>query len=422
MKNLLKIIPVTTVALCNTQYGFAQEAGESLFDRNRNVSVEERPKPEYNTDGIRRGVWLFQPQLNLRTEFDDNVFAENINTSDDIILIAAPSINIELDRNVHGLNIFANADTRQYLDFDSENQTNYGIGFEGRLDVQRGANIRTGLTHRKFHENRRSSGVGRVSSEPISADQTEGFLRGSRERGRTRVQAEANFVNVNYSDVILSNGQDSDQDFRDRDDIGFSLRGDYAISPDRSVFARIRYVDQDYRESGNQVSRDQNGYVIEGGLDFDLTNLVRGEIGVGYLNRSFDSDVRQDFDGLSYTGQLEWFATPLITISANGSRSIRASELLNSPSIVTERVGINADYEWRRNIVLSLRSDFIKDNYRDIDREDEWLIVSAGVNYLLNRYIALTGNVEYTNSDSRGMFLQPDFDNTRVIFGVTFRR
>ena len=422
MLKFLKILSFFTAVLCVAVPSFAQSAPDSLFNRDKNVSVKERPKPEYETEGIRRGIWVYRPDINIRTEFDDNVFAEDQGADDDIIFVAAPSLEIEMDRSVHGMKAFVDAETRQYSDFGDESHTNYGAGVEGRLDVRRGAFVGAGVTHRQRHEGRTAAGVARGSTEPIEFDRTDAFLRGSREFGRTRIQAEASYGNTNYDDVPLAGGLIADQDFRDRNDLGLTLRGDYAITPDRSVFARVRYLDQDYKEAGNPITRDQKGYVFEGGVDFDLTNLIRGEVGVGYLKREYSSPTRTDFDGLSYNGRLDWFATPLITVTAEGARTVRPSELLNSPAAVSERIALAADYEWRRNIVLSVRADYRDENYRDIDRTDERLTYTAGATYLMNRYVGFSLGVSHTAFDSDGLFAQTDFDNARIVVGVTLRR
>ena len=411
---------LAVILLCGNAVG--QDLEDSLFKRDKNVSVKERPKPEYNTDGIRSGSFVYRPELTLGIEYDDNVFATSSNKVSDFIATAAPSLIIETDRPVHSLRLSADAETRQYLDEDSESHTNFGLSGEGRLDVRRGTFLNAGGGIRQFHEGRTAVGVVRNSEELIEVDQSRVFFGGSREFGRTRLQSSYTFQDTDFMDARDGIGQVLDQDFRDREDIEIEVRGDYAVSPDTAVFTRVRVFDQNYKETPLSLSRDQDGFVIEVGADFDLTEVMRGEIGVGYIDIGYDEATRDGFNSVNITGDIEWFATPLITVSADASRTVRPSGILNSPSTLETRIGAGVDYEWRRNIVLSAGASYSDVNFRDVDRDDKRVGFYAEASYLMNRSVAFTAGVYRNDLDSDGALAQSDFDKTQILFGVTLRR
>ena len=417
-----KLLAIFLLIFGSVSGAMAQDAGDSAFKRDRNISVKERPKPEYSTDGIRSGMLVYRPELVVTSEYDSNIFAAETNTDDDVIISIAPRIDIETDRNVHNVRVFAEAERREYLSFGSESHTNYRIGTEGRLDVQRDTYVDAGISYRRDTEDRSRAGAARDTVDPLAIDRLEYFVRGHREAGRIRVQAEAAFGDVSYEDAELPGGIIEDQGFRDRDSVDLELRADYAVSPNTSIFGRVRYEDDNYRETPGLTSRDQDGYVIDAGADFDLTDLVRGEIGIGLLKRTFDDPARSNFDGLSVNGRLEWFATPLITVNAQGSRRVLPSDIVASGASVENRIGLSADYEWRRNIVLSVGSEYEDQDYRDADRDDERLTYYASGSYLMNRTVSINAGVYHTRYDSDGLQAQNDFDKVEVLFGITLRR
>ena len=401
----------------------AQELNDSLFKRDRNVSVKERPKPGYITDGIPAGSFRVQPQLDLQTEFNDNIFATEINEQSDTIFIIAPSVQAKSDFGRHELIFGGNVRHQEYAEVGTESFTDYGANIDGRLDVKRGTYINAGTNYQKAHEGRSAAGLASGSLEPIEFDITNFYGEAVHETGRIRASVSGGFGKWNYEDGELIGGVEGDQDFRDRDIIDAGLRVDYAISPDTAVFARARYQDQqhDFVVPGG-VPRDQDGYIFDVGADFDLTNLIRGEVGVGYINRKFDAPLTPDFDGLSYSAKVDWFATPLITVSGNGSRSVNASGIVASPAFVDTSVGIGADYEYRRNIIISAGYQFSDQKYRGIDRSDKRNVLTAGATYLMNRNVGFSASVVRNSLSSDGALSQSDFGITQVRFGLTLKR
>ncbi|NNC38862.1 MAG: outer membrane beta-barrel protein [Hyphomonadaceae bacterium] len=418
------IIPVLVItAMLSAVPASAQALNDSLFKRDRNVSVKERPKPGYTTDGLPMGRFRVQPILNVQTEFNDNIFASDANEQSDTIFVINPIVQAKSDFSRHELIFGGNVNHREFSDIGSESYTNYGANIDGRVDVKRGTYINAGTNYQKSHEERSEAGFANGVLEPIEFEITNFYAEGVHETGRIRASVSGGFGKWNYEDGQLAGGLPADQDFRDRDIIDAGARIDYAISPDTAVFARVRYQDQQYDfVVPGGIDRDQNGYILDVGADFDLTNLVRGEVGVGYVNRKFDAPLTPDFDGLSYTAKFDWFATPLITVSANGARSVNASGLVASPAFVDTTVGVGADYEYRRNVIFSAAYQHSDQKYRGIDRADKRNTLSAGATYLMNRNVGFNAGIVRTSLSSDGALSQSNFGVTQVRIGLTLKR
>lgn len=413
-------VVVATVQMV-PQIASAQSEG-GLFDRTRNVSVQDRSRPEYESNGIQSGAFIYTPQLAVTAEFDNNIYATETNKINDTIAVLHPSLGVQSTWSVHSLSASANVEHREYLDNGSETVTNYGFSGDGRLDVTGATSVGAGVSYRSGHEPRTSSGAVNRAAEPIHSETVGGYVNGSYETGRTKFTAVAGLDSYDYDDVDVIGGGTADQDFRDQDETNLEGRVDYAISPATAVFARVRYQDQAYKTVGGGGQKNQDGYTLNVGADFDITNLVRGEIGVGYVERSFENPAFAKVDGFSFSGNVEWFATPLVTVSANADRSIKAAAIAASPAYIATDFGGSVDYEYRRNIILSAGGSYGRENYQGIDRLDKRGSLYVGANYFLNRNVGLSLNVETSSLKSTGVDRQSDFDGVRVLFGLTLRR
>src|SRR5262245_16215945 len=66
-------------------------------------SVFQRPRPDYDPNGLRLGGFLLYPELSVQSVYDSNVFADENHTHDDVIFTATPAFRLQSDWNVHML-------------------------------------------------------------------------------------------------------------------------------------------------------------------------------------------------------------------------------------------------------------------------------------------------------------------------------
>ena len=394
----------------------------SAFERDRNVNVLARPRPEYESLGIRRGAFIWHPTVTGNVAYSDNVFAAEENEEEDVIITVRPSLLVESDWTSNQLEAFATLEHQEFIENGSESDTGYALGVSGRLDVSRATYVRAGSSYRRAYERRTSVGPNSISNEPIEFEQSKFFISAGREAGRVRIRLDADYLDSNFQDAEQSDGTPIDLDFRDLGQASVSGRLDYAISPETAIFARVGFTDVDHDQTPvNGLSRNRETLTGQLGADFELSNLLRGRIGVGYFDTNFASADLTDVDGFGFDGRLEWFATPLITITANGSRGTRTSELLISPATTQTRIGGQADYEFKRNIIFSAGYDLIDDNYNFIDRTDVRETAYLSSLILFNPNFGLDLQLSRRSLNSKGAQAQSDFNETRLLLGFKWQ-
>jgi len=210
------------------------------------------------------------------------------------------------------------------------------------------------------------------------------------------------------------------QNTRDRNEIYYGGKAEYAVSPDTAIYATATGNKKDY-DLSSLTDRSSDGYVVGLGANFDVSELMRGDIQVGYMKQSYDLATYKDISGFSAAGRLEWFPTQLTTLGLNGSRSIEESTAAGSQGYIANNLGASIDHELMRNVLLSATYSHGKDNYKGVDRDDKRDNFSATATYLLNRRVGLFLTYNYLKQDSSGAAKGASFKDNKLIASVALQ-
>lgn len=417
-------VSVAALAAAGTPAAAQVTTPDNMFTRDRNVAVMQRPRPEYDSPGVRAGAWLLRPELQTDLEWTDNVFATPTQTQSDTAFSITPRISGQTLWSTHGLSFDASVTRKEFFDFSDESTTTYTLGTAGRVDVSRQSFVDAGLRYASLTEPRTSAGAAGQAAKPIEFDTFSAFIGGEHMTGRVRLRTRFDYSDTDYTDAPLFGGGVADQDFRDHKAYRTEFRGDLAISPDTAVFARLRLNNRDYRLSPPDVALDRNssGYTLDGGFDFDIRGVARGAIGLGYTEQDYDDPTIGKSSGLSIDTMVEWFPTPLTTVTAHASRSVQDAAIAGSAGFFNTDLGVNVDHELRRNVIVSAGARWGEDDYSGLDRTDTRRSVSAGATYLLNRAAGLRATYTHTDQSSSGAASGRDFTRNSVTFSLVLRR
>ncbi len=401
----------------------AQSVGES-FKRDHNVGVRERRRPDYDALGIRAGSFLLLPKVTADATYSDNIYATNQGKVGDTIVGATGELQAISTWSRHQLRGFAKAARAEYMDRGTESNTTYAIGASGQLDVQRDFAFSGLGQYEHLVEPRTASGTPLASLKPIEYDLTSSDFGVAKAFNRLRVKGALSYRDYNYDNGRTVGGALVGQDFRDHKIYRGVVQVDYAVSPDTAVFVAVQDERRNYELSSplSALQRDSKGYQISIGADFDISQLVRGQIQGGYLNHNFEDARIGDVSGFGAQARVEYFATQLLTLTFRGAREIEDTGLSNTSGYLTTNVSAQADYELLRNLILTARAGFGHDNYRGIDRTDNRFSASAGGVYLLNRSVGV--GLLYTRLDqsSKGVTRGPEFAVNRFTLSLTLQR
>jgi hypothetical protein len=414
--------PCGSAAFVQSAGGMAAASdGASNFRRDRNVSVRQRRHKGYEAPGLRVGAFMVWPKLTSTVERTDNVYATATNEKSDTVFHITPELNATSNWSRHALTAYARAAVNRFLDFETENTEDYSLGATGRLDVIRNAQINGGFDFSRLTEPRTSAGSPGGAIAPIQYKLSSGYISGSREFNRLRLSTRADTRKFNYLDGVTTGSLLFSQDDRDRRVNTLMGRADYAISPDTALFVQMSGNKRAYdlKRPEPFVNRDSEGVEALVGANFEVSALMRGELGVGYLTQNFDDPDFNDISGLGVRGQVEWFPTQLTTVTFSGSRTLEDAGIVGSAGYLSTNVGAQVDHELLRNVIVTGQLGYGDEDYRgeNFNRKDKRLTGGLAATYLMNRNVGVTVGYSLFKQKSRGANGGEDFTVNK--FGAT---
>ncbi len=365
--------------------------------------------------GVHLGAFQLYPAVSVALLQDDNVYATDTNTEDSTITSISPSLVLRSGWSRHELTLAASAEHRAYSDLSDEDRTTWRAGASGRVDIRRDARLRGTFDVADDREMRgQFDPLG--LAEPIEYHSTDGSVAFEKDFNRVRIGVGAAASRLDYEDGRLFGGGVVDQDFRDRDEREWNGRVDYGLSPDTSLF--ISFADRSYDyDSTIFGDRDFEARQALAGAHFDITRLVQGEIGIGYVWSDYDNPAQPDLDGFSANGSVTWFPSRLTTVTFSAARNVQESGIVTSSSVLRESYGVRVDHELLRSVGLWAAADRADDDFNAIDRDDRHTHFGLGADWTVNRLakLGLGYNAERHTSDGAQRYR--DYD--RDVFGVT---
>jgi hypothetical protein len=404
----------------------AAHAQDSNFARDRNVSVTQRIPAGYEPLGLRVGAFNVAPVMSIGLEKNDNIYYQSIDKTGDLITQIAPGVAIASDWGRHQITANLSADYVDYEKHTSQNTLAWDAGLAGRLDIHGGNYAFGGLGFSQNYEPSFSPTILSIGQpvKPVKFDATQANLGFVLEGNRLKFTGSGAYANYNYFDTeTLLTGIHVDEQGRDYASWIWSGRGDYAVSPDTSVFAILNDNKRHYRLD-SMKNQNSNGFDFGLGADFDLTNLIRGSFQVGYLEQKYTNPLYKAIKAPAFKAGIEYFPTEMTTIHFTANRTVNETPAINASGYLSSDFSVGVDHELLRNFVLMANYEFIYDKYHgiNIDRHDNRSALNFSGRYLINRNLSLNAGYTYSDLKSHGKNGIPSFtDNAfRVSLGLAY--
>jgi hypothetical protein len=369
----------------------------------------------YEPLGIRAGSFLIHPSLSVSEAYDDNVFAVDKNTDDDLITIIQPQVRVESNFSRHSLGLTAGSEVAVHVSETDEDYQDFFVSSDGRLDITRQNFVDASVLLGREHQDRDDP------EDNGNRNQLTEFNRYGGEISFTQLFNRLNFRLTGRT--FRTAYEESDQ--ADRDQISYDalLRAGFFVSPRINTFVQGSYNIQkrDRRNDFSGIDRDSQGWGVSVGTAVDLTNLLVGEAQVGYREQSFDEDSFDNKSGIGYGLDLTWTPTRLTTVALSGGGDFRptSSEGSDAQSNFRSTAGLDVTHELLRNVTLGANFNYTRDDFDGINRTDDTIYVGGSASYLINRYLSVDAG--YTFSKRWSDLDSEEFDRNLIRVGVTGR-
>jgi hypothetical protein len=361
--------------------------------------VKSRQQPGYEPVGIRAGSWLFSPSLITGGFYDSNVFSSNTQRRSDIAAVFEPSLRAHTTTDQGGADVTLDTQSTVYSQNSGLDQTNASLKGNAWFDIAHDMAVLGSLQVAHLNE-----GVGTLSSpanavQPTPYNLISGDLSLRKEFNRLLASVGVKVDSYDFGSTRAQDGTVINEDSRDGQIYSVHSRVDYAVSSMFGVFAGVEGNERNIRGTFDH-SLDSQGYRALTGVTVGLTTLLTGEFGVGYVQQHFVDPTIGTIDGPSYRAKLTWSPTRLLDVHFNAEQLVTQTADTSSVGVLANALQLGADYELRRNVVLSATAGYEVDRFFGQVRKDDVTTAEAGVKYVLSRYGSVGGFYRYTMRDS----------------------
>jgi hypothetical protein len=399
----------------------AAPEGEPSSRRERGVDdVRSTFGDPYEPTGIRVGTFIFRPSLSQSIGYEKSKTG-SVSQSRTFSQTGFRG-SLTSDWSRHQLTLDAEGIYQRNLSGTGEEEPQVRLNGDLRLDLSDDtiANITAGYTF----ERESSSDPNAVSGASVQSG-VHGFTAGARVtrdfgliRGTigTEVQREV------YGSATLANGDRLDLSDRNYTEGTLTGRIGYELSP-----ALIPYLEASVGRSIYDDRRDSLGYERSAltaggraGVEVDLGEKLRGDLGVGYEQAEFDDNRLDAIRALAVEGSLFWSPQRGTDLRLGLRTLIEPSTAAGQSGYVAYETTAELTHELRDNLVAKLSSAYTLREFPSSASPDQTVyLVGSGVTWNVNRWLAMTGDVSYELTRQSG---GPDTGITRAGVGLVLRR
>jgi hypothetical protein len=354
---------------------------------------------------VQWGPLYVQPLLGLELSHTDNLYRTGDKETEARVLRTMPELKLWLDNqgSVYSLR-YAIDDGRYDTDgdvFGDDDYTDHLL----RADIDHIFNLRNRLVaFAELNQTHEARGTGLTEGfvdnrfdAPIEYDHTSYGLR--YHYGNWDTDGRLEFAYESH-DFEYQNFRDAGTRFFDYEQDRWLGSFFWNLSGRSALLAELRYAETGYQEQRAAVPNvDSEEWQLLLGGEWQASGKTRGEVRVGYFERSFDSPLRETDDGLSWDIRVNWQPK---TYSIWDFRTRRVSQETNGLGdyINSQEYGATwrHDFWWRNRLDLDLL--YSRNDYRGLDFDDERYEFRVGVTRKVRRWLDLGVGYRYERRES----------------------
>ncbi|MEZ5923334.1 MAG: outer membrane beta-barrel protein [Hyphomicrobiaceae bacterium] len=382
------------------------------------ASAGLRGKKYYLPDGINAGSYRIYMTLGAGTTYDDNIYRSAKERVADFETTGLASVDFISRFPRHLFDVHLAGKYVSYADQEDFNTLDGSALAEWRLDIDHGHALGGRVSSSYDHETRVSPEAPLLAREAVPVFKNAAEIAFTRDQGRLGASAGLDFADLDYSDVEAFDGTRIDQDFRDKTSYGAYLRLNYRFSPGYKLLSSLRAGREIYHTPSAQLG---NATVYEGklGLAFELSPLWQANLSAGYGLADYDAIGERRFGAFVYDAQLQWLASPILTMTLTAGQSIAETRFGSSGAILESRAELLVEYEAMRNLMLRASAGYERAEIGWDDRIDDTVIGKIGAEYTINKNLLFTMGYERQERYSS----DPDYDmqDNRYMVGLKYR-
>ncbi|MEM7545961.1 MAG: outer membrane beta-barrel protein [Pseudomonadota bacterium] len=362
--------------------------------------------------GTRLGGLILSPTIDTSLSYNDNIFSEEGDPTDSLILRFTPAAEIASDWRRHSIALAGEAEIGRFLSSPEDNYIDGSFGFEGTVDATRATRARLNLDISREHEERGSDDAPLTLNGPVELLRIGAMLTGQYAPGRLRLQPSAGVERIEFTGF---------QNDRDRDSIRLGALIGWRYSGKTELFAEgsLTLTDFDDEADRSGFDRDNTSVRLLAGVDWDMSRLIQWRLAAGFERRRYDDPALTGFSGPVVEGRMTWKPTRLIEINTIAARRIEETTIAPASGIDVLSGRVAARWDIRRTLDLTADAVFERRDFRGTTRTDNAVSIGIGAEWQIRRGAVLSAG--YRHVRERSSAPGEDHSANLLFLGVGYR-
>lgn len=370
--------------------GYGEELG---------VTVVSRLHPLYDEPGLRLGDFIVHPDLDESFGYNSNVLGLRGSKGSPVIA-TSPSLAVHSDWGRDSLGGAFSVQDLRYLATPNQNQTNWTVALGGGYTIGR-SDLTLAYAHLQLHESPTSIGAP-PSTTPLAYAVDDMRAAYRLDLGRLEVTPNVDVSLYRYGTTVLA-GAGSNQDFRDSDEVraGVALR--YALTGGTALVLTMQGIRAQFlHPASGQPSLSSTSALALGGIDYQYDGVWRYQALVGLEVRHFDAAQFKTRVAPIARAAVIWTPTELTTVTATLLRTIEDPVQIGTSGYTYTTAELRVDHEYLPNLLMHVTAGVERVAYLQNGGTQNGFDVGAGVSWLINRHVRLSGTYTYTTLSNLG--------------------
>jgi len=379
------------------------------------LGLKLKAEKEVDIIGINYGPGRVVPNLRLKLGYDDNLTLESSSEISTFFTVISP----------HVAYVVSDSTRKFIVDYLLEAGFYEGSSIDDFVDNRIRASIDYTPTRRIFTalnteyiDSHDARGTGRAEGgrgiTQNSLDEWHQWGIGGRfaygtARSKGRIEAEAGFLTKEYDTNRIFTS------IRDRDNTYGAARFFYRVRPKTFALIEGRIEDTEYARTAvglAPLDSVTTRYLV--GVTWVATYKTTGAIKVGFIDKDFDSDLRDDGTGLTWEIGIDWKPRTYSIVHFETAQTIDETNGTGD-AIDNTHMFLSWKHSWKTRFTTNV--DFLYENstFDPDSREDDYFQFRLGADYSFRRWLNFGAGYRFENLDSNANA----FDYDHNVFELT---
>jgi len=379
----------------------------------KNDSGTNKVNEAYDAKGIDLGPYLVFPQIETEALYESNVYASQNAVKSDWLASVTPSFRAQSRFENHALNFNGSASKVDYWTYKSDNRLDAQVGLDGRLDITHEAELDATLSTYSGHEDRGSPDSVGSQIRPTPVSGLKSSLGGKDVLGSLTLASDVEYDRYAFQNVATNSGSEVVNSSRNRDEVRVTERAQYELKPGYSAVLQTQENSRTYRNLDTTgLKRDSSGFRVESGLGLDISQLIKGDLLLGYFQQNYDSASLSQAQGLAAHFALNWTPTPRTLVVPAIERIVDETTQSGAASTIHTDVSVMVRHELLRNLVVTGYLAGADDQFVGLHQSFQTFEERLSLTYAFTRELYLRGEVN--EKQLRSDIELSGFDQTKV--------